>query len=68
MVENPNADFYEGLVNGSEHDPDWKTRKVKRLQEAFVTYKTDYSEITNLFKNFEGTLNSQVKKIQTIFS
>jgi hypothetical protein len=67
MVENPNADFYEGLVNGSEHDPDWKTRKTKRLQEAFVSYKTDYPEILKLFNNFEITLNSQINKYKQYF-
>jgi len=67
MIENPNADFYEGLVNESEHDPDWKTRKTKRLQDAFVSYKNDYAEISKLFKDFDSNLNTQINKYKQYF-
>lgn len=67
IVETPNQEYFEGLVNNSEHDKEWNDRKTKRLSEAFKKYQTDFESIDNLFKIFNSTLARQVENYKKFF-
>lgn len=67
IVEVPNQEYFEGLVNSSEHDKEWNDRKTKRLSEAFKKYQTDFESINNLFKTFNTILVHQVENYKKFF-
>jgi hypothetical protein len=67
IVEIPNQEYFEGLVNCSEQDKEWSDRKTKRLSEAFNKYQTDFESIDNLFKTFNATLVHQIENYKKFF-
>jgi uncharacterized protein YjaZ len=67
IVEIPNQDFFEGLVNSPEFNKDWNDRKKKRLSEAFKNYQSDFESIDKLFKAFNFTLVQQIEHFKKFF-
>lgn len=67
VIEVPNQEYFDGLINSSEYDKEWNDRKTKRLSEAFKKYQTDFETINNLFKTFNSTLAHQIENYKKFF-